>query len=567
MRLAAIFIWLLGAATLMYGQTDLYGPPDAVFYNGKVVTVDSGFSTQQAFAVRGEQFVAVGTNAKVRALAGKGTRLVDLHGRTVIPGLTDNHFHLQRAAYYVYQKSFLDMTRVTTFPMMMDRLRKVVKEANAKPGQLLIGSGGWDLREFPSERRGPTREELDQVAPQNPLILIRSRNLFFLNTAALKEMGVTRDTKDLAGDPILKDAKGDPTGAIATAKQLNAVIKKLFPPYTPEDNYDAMLKMQDDAVKVGLTSVRDLSLNPDYMRVYQDWRREGKLKLRVAMGLNTNDYGVPAPNAEGMENLLKPWGVGPGFGDGWLRVDSLAEITGAPNRPVEQLIPIFQVIQKYGWRPAIHISEEFLLGEAEKMPVSQIEQLDRVLAAYEAADKVKPIRPMRWVVEHVPQMRPDQMDRIAKLGILVSAQHGPYYDGPEMLKEWGRERADHVNPVREWLDHKIVVSSGTDWPGRDFNPLVTYYYFVTRKLPDGTQQGTSEKVTREEALRIATVNYAYTTFDEKIKGSIEPGKLADFLILSDDILTVPDEKLKEIHPLATFVGSRKVFSTPEGKDY
>lgn len=568
MKFGIVMLWLFGTAGLLAAQpADPLGPPSAVYYNGKVVTVDSAFTVQQAFAVRDEHFIAVGTNGAMKALAGKGTRLVDLHGRTVIPGLADNHNHLQRAAFYVFRRGMLDMRNVSSRPEMLNRLKEEVSRANAKPGQVLIASGGWDVRSFPTDRTGPTRKELDDISPQNPLIVIRSRNLFYLNTPALQTMGVSRENPSLAGSDVVKNAQGEPTGAIIGAKQLTAIIAKDFAPLTYEENKEAMLKMIGMENEEGLTSIRDLSITPEVMRTYADIRREGKLTIRVSMGLSTNEYGIPSPDAEKLEEMLKPWGVNLGFGDEWLRIDGLAELTGSGNFPPEKFRPLMLVVQKYGWRPGIHLSMEFLLGHPEPDRVPEITQIETALDAYENADRVSSIRPMRWVVEHVPEMTPEQMDKIARLGILVSAQLGPYYDGPEMEKDFGKERADRMNPIRDLLDRKVLVSSGTDWPGRQLNPFTTIYYLVTRKIPDGEIMGPTQKVSREEALRIGTINNAYTTFEEKIKGSIEPGKLADFLVLSGDIMTVPEDQIPAVHPLATFVGGQKVFATADGSSF
>jgi len=254
-----------------------------------------------------------------------------------------------------------------------------------------------------------------------------------------------------------------------------------------------------------------------------------------------------------------------------LRLDSVGEfpVDGIPNNAYlrephadlpgknlgvirltpERLRQAMFTIDRYGWRPAIHITGD--------------RALDNVLDAYEAVNAVSPIREKRWIVEHIPLVHPEQMERLAKMGVLVSAQFGPYNGAEGMISSWGKERADRAVPIRELLDHHLLVSAGSDLPGSGTsNPMVAFYFYVTRKTGKGTVSGESQKISREEALRLATVNNAYMTFEEDMKGSIEPGKLADFLILSADILTVPEDQILSLHPLATYVGGVKVYSSP-----
>lgn len=326
--------------------------------------------------------------------------------------------------------------------------------------------------------------------------------------------------------------------------------------------------MQQQQNAMGLTSIRELSLAPEIMRVYWSLWREGKLTMRVSMGLN-----VAPEDADKMEQILSPWGVGPGFGDHWLRLDCVAEFSvdgnpdsgaylrqpyveaprddiATPRITAEKFLQAVLTMNRYGWRPSPHITGD--------------KALDLVLDAYEAADRQSSIRDKRWVVEHTPLIHPDQMERMARLGIVVSAQFQPYRGADTMIRFWGKERAERAVPMRELLDHRLIVSTGSDWPGATDNPFVNIYFYVTRKTVDGKLAGAPEKISRQEALRVSTVNNAYMTFEEKVKGSIEAGKLADFLILSHDILTVPEEQIHAIHPLATYVGGRKVFSSKEG---
>lgn len=549
-------LWIAVAA---FGQLRTATVPDEIFYNGKIVTVDGSFSIQQALAVRGEEILAVGSSAEVRQLAGPATRLTDLNGRTVIPGLMDNHNHQYNSAWIAYRG--VDLNGVKTKQEMLDRIRRDV--ARAKPGEPVITNIGWAATPGIAP---PTRQELDEISPDRIVVVMRARGTAYLNSTALKAAGITRNTVMVGGNLIPKDVSGEPTGQIGPPNTVNNVVPAIVP-WPPVDEQIAMIgKMQEQQLALGLTSIREVELKPEGMRAYQQMRRQGKLKMRISMGLD-----VQATDWDKLDDILSPLGAGPGFGDHWLRLDSVSEFAVDSNPNValfrepklnpagelgtmritpDQIQQAMITINKYGWRPAIHIT-----GDGT---------LDKVLDAYEAANAVSSIVGKRWVVEHIPYVQPDQMERLAKLGVLVSAQIQAHGGTAGAARALGEARANRMVPIRELLDHKIVVSAGSDWPGETNNPFVILQFYITRQSEDGKLAGPEQKITRQEALRMATVNNAYFTFEEDVKGSLEPGKLADFLILSDDILTVPEDKIEQIKPLAVYVGGKKMYAAPSG---
>jgi predicted amidohydrolase YtcJ len=300
--------------------------------------------------------------------------------------------------------------------------------------------------------------------------------------------------------------------------------------------------------------MRELTLWPQAMRAYSEVWRQGKLTLRVSMQLDL-------PFADRTVEDLTKWGVGPGFGDHWLRLDSIGEEPYAPKTPLKQFTDIAIAVNRLGWRFAPHVNA------SPGTNFSADEVLNNTLLAYEAADRDRSIRDRRWIMEHIPFATPNQLDRLAKLGVVVSLQAAGYNGGYEAaVRAVGKERAERQTPIRDMLDRHMIVCAGSDFGGplpddpHPNNPFKYFYYYVTRKTVDGRLLGPEEKISRAEALRLFTVNSAYATFEEKVKGSIEPGKLADFVILSQDIMTVPDDQILATRALATYVGGRKVFS-------
>ena len=556
-RLPAAAVLLLIASAFGFAQRAQRTLPDvadAIYYNGKIVTVDARSQVAEAFAVRGGRFVAVGTNADVRARAGRGTQMVDLHGHTVVPGLIDNHNHQYHVALLALRG--VDMKDVPSLGEMLARLRRAA--AAARPGETIFTTTGWNPEAFP-EQRAPTRQDLDTIASDRPIVVYASRSRVHVNTAALKALGLSRETPVVDGVTVGKDATGEPDAVLSGSPGafLN-VMARIVPPPTLDEKKSIIAKIQAQQHAMGLTGIRDLQLHPDVMRAYYELWREHALTLRTSVGLELN-----AGEEGKLEGMLAPWGVGPGFGDEWLRVDGIAEFNpgeqvrepyidrdgkdvGELRLPEEKFRQAILTMNRYGWRPAIHITGD--------------KTLDIVLDAYEAADRERSIRDRRWVVEHIPLVHPDQIQRMKRLGVVVSAQFQPYGSADAMLRRLGRARTERAVPMRELLDGGLVVSGGSDWPGAPNNPFVNIYYSVTRNTLRAGPVGVAQKISRLEALRVMTLNNAYLTFEERIKGSIETGKLADFVVLSDDLLTVPEDRILSITPVGTYVGGRSVFS-------
>lgn len=551
-RLVAGAVALLLAWASAAAQRPPSSFPDEIFINGKVIVVDPA-GIAQAFAVSGGRFVAVGTNVEVRALAGPRTRVVDLRGRAVVPGFIDNHNHQYHVA--LLTERGVDLRNVPSLAELLQRLKTAA--ASGPVGATIFTTTGWSADTFP-EKRAPGRADLDAIATDRPIVVYASRGRVHVNSAALTVLGAARDSSVISRVTVGKDASGEPDGVLSgsPAAVLN-LMARVVPPPSLDEKKAIIKRVQAQQHAMGLTGIRELQIHPDVMRAYFELWRDRALTMRTSVGLEVN-----AGDEEQLERTLNAWGVGPGFGDEWLRIDGIAEYNpgeqlrdpyidrpgeiGELRLPIERFRQAILMINRLGWRPAIHITGD--------------RTLDVVLDAYEAADRERSIRDRRWIVEHIPIVHADQMQRMKRLGVVVSAQFQPHMNAEDMEKRLGPARLERAVPMRELIDTGLVVSGGSDWPGAPNNPFVNIYFYVTRKTLKGRTVGAAQKISRLDALRVMTLNNAYLTFDEQLKGSIAAGKLADFVVLSDDPLTVPENRILSIRPLATYVGGRKVYS-------
>jgi predicted amidohydrolase YtcJ len=518
--------------------------PDAIYHHGKVVTLDGASDIAEAFTVSGDRFVAVGQNASILALADKRTRVVDLGGATVIPGLTDSHDHLWNSAQFEFRG--VDMIGVATLSEMQARLRAAV--AQAKPGETVFTTLGWRVRPT------PTRQDLDAVSAEIPIAVIGSRHASgVVNSAALKRLGISRANPNFKGVKVPVDKDGEPTGVQAGYPASLQLVDALLPQLSQKARDEMIRKAMAERNALGITSTRELALWPAGVAALQSMRREGKLTLRMAIGVEFPEQSETARHLAALPTVRRD--------DPWLFLDSAGEEPWTPGTlPLDQYSAILREERRRGWRAAPHVSADTARG------TSYDDATDQTLAAYEAVSQEGSLIGQRWYLEHVSFATPTEMERMARLGVIVSVQDAGYE--PPTTAPLPPERMAHQNPIRGFIDHKIVVIGGSDYttPTADErepnNPMIPFYFYVTRKTRSGAILTPSEKISRDEALRIFTVNAAYATFQEKAKGQIAPGMLADFVILNQDLMTVPDEKILATRPLATFVGGRRVYAAP-----
>lgn len=530
-------------------------PADLIIRDANIVTVDGRFSTASAAAIRGGRFIAVGSNAEVLKTRGAKTRVIDLHGKTVLPGFNDTHVHLSAGKDLETQ---VDLTHVRSVKDIQAAIG--ARARLARPGAWIVGTRGWWEYQL-AEGRLPTRADLDAAAPNNP-VSIPGPHYVIVSSLGLKLAGVTRDTPDPRGGEIYKDASGEPTGLLMD--NAGRFVRRFMPQPTQAQEIAGMRRVLKLVNSNGLTSAGDPSGTLDDAAMYRRLRDLGQLTVRIDFAYNI-DPAEPLDKVESeFEALPKPGGDA----DGMFRADEIGEtgLDGAeltaflehdyPGRPGyrglqkvpnEQFRQFAALAAKHGYRLRPHA-----VGDAA---------LDEALDAFAFANAQVPIGKQRWMIDHAFLLGPQHYEQVRRLGLIINSQYMHNYElGALILKAWKRPLADRSEPYADWLKNGIMFAGGSDGPiSYHAEPLLEIYGEVTRGTQWGGKLGPDEGISREQAIRSVTINGAYTTFEEKVKGSIEPGKYADFVILSGDILKVPSEKIPALKVLATVLGGRTVY--------
>jgi len=534
-------------------------PAEVVFVNGKVFTADAQDRVFQGFAVTGDRFVAIGTNGAVRRYVGPRTTVIDLKGRFVSPGLTDDHFHNEGGGPGV------DLSHVRTLGELLTTIANAA--AAASPGTVIVSNSDWHEAQL-REQRLPTAEELDQAAGDKPVVLVRGGHEYLLNTAALRKWNITKDTPVPAGGQISRKTSGELTGELFD--EAKALVT--LPRQKPVSMGD-ILATQKAVAPYGITAIRiPGAYKGDLVEAYHLMKQagaEGKLNLRWTVYMP----GFGLRSAEAARKAIESWGVGQGEGDDWVKVDGVklivdggfegghlskpylepygqgGKFSGVTVSPPEAYTEVVRELNRRGWHVITHA-----VGDAG---------LDEVLDAYAAADKDSPIKGKRWSVEHAFVSRPEQVARLKKLDVAVSAQDHLYLAAPVLKKYWGWATASEVTPIKTYLDAGLLVTGGTDSPVVPFNPFWNLYHMASRDtISDGVYGADQKIVSRPLLLRLVTINYAKLIGEDKTRGSIEPGKLADFAVLTDDFLTAKLEAVRDMKALSTWVGGREVYHAP-----
>ena len=554
--------------------------PDLILYNGKIVTVDSHFSIVEAVAVYDGKFVATGSSADIRELAGNSTKRVNLHGRCVIPGQMDNHVHFMLAGLDGLRSGA--KVNIATLQSIEEILDAIHKRAQTTPKGEWIGTSCM-YRGALREGRFPTREDLDKVAPDHPVYIFQSGKNIIANSYALNMGGIGRETRNPAQPEgwIVRDADGLPTGHLIAGagdmarkiwwEKADLPIKKWDFLYFDQETQLAAIKAQQSIYHAcGVVGVRDMGVSIDELDTYIEAHRRGILKIRTDLIL-----GLPArylTEEEITTSLNCYFGPKQHLGDDMLKIGGIKLVVvndGWWAYSPEKARFLIQEYNRRGWNMSIHINS----GGAD-------DSSELVIAALEEADKENPIAGRRISFEHGFGLgNPDHIRRAGALDIIFGANPVlSYYASARSMRmheimeqvriakmtetdPWKRTVRDWGLPLRDWFDAGLVVTGGSDNPAVVYDtdqPFLGQYAALTGNTLAGVLLP-GQTVTREEMLRMYTINVAYSCWQEGIRGSIEKGKLADMVVVDRDILSCADEEIRDLQVLQTYIGGELVF--------
>lgn len=534
---------------------------DTAIINANVITVDENMSRAEAVGILNGRIVAVGSNEEIESMVGSNTKVIDAKGKTVVPGFHDSHMHPLLVGHFARG---VQLTDVKDIPEMLERIKEKVKET--PKGEMILGFG-WN-QERMAEKRYPTRWEVDTVAPDHPVFLIHwNAHIYLINTVLMNQKGITRDTPDPPGGKIVKNEKGEPTGVL-----LENAIDLIAPGFLEtgaglfsyEQSKAALKYCADKAAEWGLTSIVDILAGDAQVKAYQELEAEGNLPVRVNfyLGFQYLDY------------LIK-LGIKSGFGSSKVRLagakmivdGSLSSHTAALREPYtdmpdskgvmrltpEEIRAFVENATKNGIRVDIHA-----LGDGA---------IETVLKIFrETMNKYK-VKDPRFKISHCIIHGPDLIEQFREMNVIANVQPVFVMKGQHWIPRLvGPQREKYAHPYRSMMEAGIHMCSGTDAPIETMNPIMNIYAAAVRKDAQGIPEGgwhPEQCVPVEHALKMVTIEGAYATGEEHVKGSIEVGKYADLVILTDDPLAVEPDKIKDIRVLLTMVGGEVVYSKME----
>jgi predicted amidohydrolase YtcJ len=548
---------------------------DLVLLNGRVVTVDEARPEAEAVAVIGDRILAVGTDRVVRRHIGSGTQVIDLGGRLMVPGFIDGHAHFMGMGEALIN---LDLTQATSWDEIVAMVAAAA--ASATDGEWIVGRGWhqekWDAIPDGAIEGLPTHETLSAVSPQNPVLLTHaSGHAAFANAMALRLGGVDRTYRPPPGGEVVRDAAGDPTGLLREHAQgpVAAARARSLAQRTPEERWSHFRRVAElasrEALSKGVTTLHDAGASFATIDGLRRLAEAGELPVRLYVMVRGESNEVMA------ERLPEYRMIGVGNGhltvrsikrqvDGalgahgaWLLepYDDLPATAGLVLESVEEVTRTAEIAMEHGFQLNTHA-----IGDRANREVLDLYQ--RVFEANPSQTDV------RWRIEHAQHVQPSDIPRFAELGVIASMQgvHGTS-DAPWVPRRLGDERAAATS--YRWQDlwrSGAVVTNGTDAPVEDVDPITSFWASISRLLPDGSRFDPDQRMTREQALRSYTINNAFAAFEEDRKGSITPGKLADMVVLSKNIMTVPEDEVRDARVLYTIVGGRVVFQRMEAVD-
>jgi predicted amidohydrolase YtcJ len=530
---------------------------DLAFINGKIVTIDKNNNIFEAVSTRENKILRVGTNELIKETIGTKTRLVDLDGKTIIPGLIDSHMHPGGSwgAYLV--RGVACGPNFNTVEEMLKAVERKIAETSE--GKWVLGYLMDDVK----MGRYPTKKELDEISPKNPLyIQRRDGHNGVANSRALEIAGITEDTPDPNHGKIERDENGDATGLLReSAKDL---VYHKMPPYSFDEYYRGLQIVFDECIKLGLTSIHASMVGPTEFRAMQALKREGKFKIRIAVHLSGRD--------EGMVEGAIATGIETPFGDNWLKITEAEWVfdTSTSGRTAAYYDPYVGEPENIGilLYDQGDISERVWKAHKAGIRVGLDgvgdRGIDLALDAIEAALRKKPRKDHRHRIEHCCYVTPSIQERLLKLKVIDASATGFLHDlGDAYQQNRGQEAMQYMWPHRSLIDKGIIAPGHSDASICDPNPWLGIYSMVTRKTSSGQILYEPEGITPLEAIRAYTIDGAYAAWEEDVKGTIEAGKLADMIVVDQDPFTINPDDLKKIRTLVTIVDGKIAYEQNE----
>ncbi|HEV2395340.1 MAG TPA: amidohydrolase [Candidatus Sulfotelmatobacter sp.] len=530
---------------------------DLIITNAKIWTVDKSLPTAQSVAVLGDRIVAVGSDADIEAWQGPGTRVVDAGEKLLLPGFNDAHVHFVSGGRQLESIQLNDATSPQEFA------RRIGERAKITPkGEWILG-GNWDETKW-NPPNMPTKELIDALTPDTPVFVSRyDGHMGLANSVALRLAGITAKTPDPPGGTVVRDAHGNPTGALKDAA--TGYIDKVIPPLTHDQRLRIVKRALAYAASVGVTSAQHMSASYEDIAVYTELMQRGELTTRI----------YAAPSIADVDDLAK-LGIGHAFGGPYLRIGALkAFADGSLGSGTAYFYEPFlnqgnnRGLLSDEMHPISLMRDRYLKADAAGLQLCTHaigdEGISTILDLYTDVIKAHGESDRRLRIEHAQHMAAKDFDRFAQLHVIASVQ--PYHaidDGRFAESHIGHDRASRTYAFRTFLNHGVRLAFGTDWEVAPLDPLLTVYAAVTRATLDGKNPNgwfPEQKLSVAETIDAYTMGSAYAEFQESQKGSITPGKLADMVLLSDDIFSIAPDKIGDVRVVKTFVGGKLVFDS------
>ena len=547
-------------AALAPAVLEAQGSADLVLTNGKIYTVDNARPRASAIAVRGGRVLFVGSDAEARVLAGPSTQIIDLHGATVVPGITDAHAHLLGLGEMLQR---VNLAGSKSYEEVVSRVKAWAKDVG--PGTWIQGRG-WDQNLWPS-KQFPTHDALSRAFPNNPVVLTRiDGHAILANAKAMEAAQVTAATADPTGGRIVRLPSGAPSGVFVD--NANGLVYRVIPAPTRADTRKAILAAVAEANRWGLTGIHDPGASAATIGIYEELAKAESYNLRNYVMLS--DPGAPG-SAVVLANPYIQRGPQSALYDGhlWIRAIKLYADGALGSRGAALLAPYSDDSSNSGLLVSTpqHIEAWAETGLRTGFQINVHAIGDRgnriVLDAFDSALRKVPKADHRFRIEHAQILSPEDVPRFARLGVIPSMQ--ATHQTSDMGWAEARVGPQRIGGAYAWrllLNTGVVIPNGTDFPVEEVNPLLTFHAAVTRQNPSNQPAGgwyPEQKMTREEALQSMTIWPAYAGFQEAILGSLTPGKYADFVILDRDIMQVPDTEILGTRVISTWIGGKRVY--------